>query len=422
MKRINELKARMDEILDVFEEVKAEVEGDNDLSQERQDFVAALTVEFDEAQAEVEKFEKQQAEIAARIDLRKANESVSEPPQIAEPTQEEVVNVIPAKAKSQKSKHFASSEDAYTAGMYLNSLSGNRKANEFLAAQSIGTDADGGFLVPDPLANTLINLLEEYGVARQRSRRIVMSAETWTVPKLTEHATIYYPAEAASITESDLAFSQITLTAKKLAALVKMSTEVQEDAVISLVDTVVQSIAYQMAVAEDQNLFNGVASAINADGIEDDTDVADVNVASVAALALSDFTDCVAGIGNPIVGARNEWYINASLFHGPVRELLNAAGGNTLADLEGGQSPRLLGYPVNFVSVLPGASATTAGDLLAVFGDLSLGCYFGDRRSPNFKVLNELFAVNDQVGVVATERIDIQVANPEVLGKITITG
>ncbi len=421
MKRINELKARMDEILDVFEEVKAEAET-GDVSDERQEFVALLTTEFDEAQAEVVKFEKQQAEIDARIDLRKANESVSEPPQIAEPTQEEIVAVIPAVAKTQKSKYFASNEDAYTSGMFLNSLTGNQRATEFMAAQSIGTDADGGFLVPAPLANTLINLLEEYGVARQACRRIVMSAETWTVPKLTEHATVYYPAEAAAITASDLAFSQVTLTAKKVAALVKMSTEVQEDSVISLVDTIVQSIAYSLAIAEDNNLFNGVASAINADGIEDDTDVADVNVASVAALALSDFTDCVAGIGNPIVGARNEWYLNSTLFHGPIRELLNAAGGNTLTDLEGGQQPRLLGYPVNFVSVLPGSAATTAGDLLGVFGDLSLGCYFGDRRSPNFKILNELFAVNDQVGVVATERIDIQVVNPEVLGKITITG
>ena len=420
MKRINELKARMDEILDVFEEVKIEAES-SDLSQERQDFVAALTKEFDEAIAEVDKFEKQQEEIAARLDLRKVVEETSEPPQIAEPVQEEIVNVIPAVAKSQKSKFFASSEDAYTAGMFFNSLNGNRRANEFLAAQSIGTDADGGFLVPTPLANTLINLLEDYGVARAECRRIVMSAETWSVPKLTEHATVMYPAEAGTITDSDLEFAQVQLVAKKVAALVKMSTEVSEDSVISLVDTVVQSIAYSMAIAEDQNLFNGVASAINADGIKGDASVADTNVASVAALALEDLTATSVAIGNPVVGAQNCWYMNPTLFHGPIRDLLNAANGNTLADIEGGQNPRLLGYPVKFVNVLPGASASTSGDLLAVFGDMSLGCYFGDRRQPNFKVLNELFAVNDQVGVIATERIDIKVANPEVLSKITLS-
>jgi HK97 family phage major capsid protein len=52
---------------------------------------------------------------------------------------------------------------------------------------------------------------------------------------------------------------------------------------------------------------------------------------------------------------------------------------------------------------------------------LRLGAYFGDRRALNFKTLNELYMENDQIGVVATERIDIKVANPEVLSKITIT-
>ena len=113
--------------------------------------------------------------------------------------------------------------------------------------------------------------------------------------------------------------------------------------------------------------------------------------------------------------------MNPTLFHGPIRDVLNAANGNNIADLEGGQSPRLLGYPVVFSNVLPGASASASGDLLAVFGDLSLGCYFGDRRSVSFKMLNELYAENDQVGVQVTERIALDVVNPEVLAKITLT-
>ena len=79
----------------------------------------------------------------------------------------------------------------------------------------------------------------------------------------------------------------------------------------------------------------------------------------------------------------------------------------------------LMGYPVVLTNILPAAPAS--GELVAVFGDLRLGCYFGDRRSLTFKTLNELYAANDQIGIQATERIDIKVANPEVLAKITIT-
>jgi len=72
------------------------------------------------------------------------------------------------------------------------------------------------------------------------------------------------------------------------------------------------------------------------------------------------------------------------------------------------------------VNALPGAGAGT-GDLIAVFGDLSVSHYFGDRRQLNFKVLDQLFAVNDQVGIICTQRVDIASANPEVLSKVTIS-
>ena len=341
----------------------------------------------------------------------------------AEPVEiiKEVKNVIPAKVLTQRVKNFASAEDAYTAGMYLAHLGGDQRAGEILAAQSVGTDNKGGFTVPDPLSNALINLLEDYGVARQYCRRIVMSALTWSVPKVATHAAISYPDEAAAIGETDVTFAQILLTAKKIAALVKMSTEVTEDSVISMMDTVVQSLAYSIAIAEDTNLFIGAAGGINTTGIKGDTDVADTNVANIGAITLANLTATSVAIGNPIIGARNAWYMNPTVFHGQVRDLVNAGGGNAISDFEGGLRPSLLGYPVVFTNVLADSAAVTSGDLVAVFGDLSLGCYFGDRRSVTFKALNELYAENDQVGVQVTERIALEVVNPEVLSKITLT-
>lgn len=411
----NDIKA---ELSDISLELEALAKSDSASIEELQELQAKADVlekEFDQA-VELEKIK---AEILAK---RESEARAAVQPPVFEATQpavEEVKEVIPAKAKSQKSKVFASSEDAYTAGMYLAALGGDHRAKEFMAAQSGGTDNKGGFAVPDPLSNQLINLLEDYGIARQACQRIVMSSDNWSVPKVTAQASISYPAEAAAISDSDLTFSQISLSATKLAALVKMSTEISEDAVISMVDTVTQSIAYSIAIAEDDNLFNGVTGGVNANGIAGDASVDDTNVASLAALALTDITACATGIGNPVRGASNSFYINPTVYHGAVRDLVNAAGGNTIADLEGGQRPLLMGYPVVLTNILPAAPAS--GELVAVFGDLRLGCYFGDRRSLTFKTLNELYAANDQIGIQATERIDIKVANPEVLAKITIT-
>ena len=61
-----------------------------------------------------------------------------------------------------------------------------------------------------------------------------------------------------------------------------------------------------------------------------------------------------------------------------------------------------------FTQVLPGLNAV-AGDLTVVLGDLRLGGYMGIRRSLTIKVLNELYAASDQVGIVATSRSDTQI-------------
>lgn len=418
--KLNEIKARQEEIAVEMQAIGNIAKDESrDLTEQEVEQVNALSAESAELDEKKVAAEKLAAAMDAIVNAKLTSDSALSQPEHSEEI-EQVESKIPAVAKSQKSKVFASSEDAYIAGMFFAAVGGVPAAQKFMADQSL-TDNKGGYATPNPVSSELVNLIEQYGVARSKARRIIMSADTWSGPKVTDHATIYYPAEAAAITASDVTLGQITMNAKKMAALIKMSTEITEDALISMADLAMNDIAYGFAIEEDENLFNGKASAINADGIKGDSSVADTNVASVAALALSDLTAATVAIGNPVVGARNEWYINPTLYHGAIRDLLNAAGGNTISDLEGGQRPSLLGYPVNFVNVLPGASASASGDVLAVFGDLSLGCYFGDRRSVTFKMLNELFAVNDQVGVQATQRLDLVVANPEVLSKITLT-
>lgn len=419
---------KLAEIAARLEEISVEVEALSDVAlnegsdcEETLAQIEALDNEFTELKAKQDRQEKIQARIDEIVASRvQPSAPAVEPVASIEPelNETEMENKIPAQAKYNKSNVFASSEDAYVAGQFLAAVGGNVKAQEFMAAQSVGTDDKGGFTVPAPLSSELINLVEEYGVARNVCRRIVMGAMTWSVPKLTGHSTIYYPAEAASITESDLTFSQITLTAKKMAGLVKMSTEVSEDSIISMTDTIVRDLAWGFAKEEDNNLFLG--GSLYTGGIEGDAGVADTNVASVAALTLADLTACVVASGQER-GLNPEFYMNATLWNGPIRDLLNAAGGNAVSDMTAGARPSLFGYPVNLVNAINGASAATSGDLLCVFGDLGVSHYFGDRRALNFNVLRELYAVNDQVGIVCTQRVDVASVNPEVLSKITLT-
>lgn len=422
---LKEIQARMEEISKLTQAVSKLAEAENRaLTEEDQAEILALNTEFDDLTVkrdEIKAEAKAQAERKAKIDeiLAKMVEAGNtDPSSGVQPLNEDTPVKVPAQALRHKSDVFASDEDAYLCGRFMAAMVGHKESQEFMAAQEIGDDTKGGYTVPSPLAAELINLIKDYGIVRNVCRNIAMTADTWRVPKQNSHTTIYYVNEAESITESELTMEQTTMVAQKMAGLVKLSTEVTEDSLINMIDTVIRDLAWGFAKAEDENLFTG--GSLYTGGIQGDASVSDANVASVAALDLTDFTDCTVRSGQQR-GLRPEWYINPTLYHGKVRDLLNAAGGNTMDILQGGQKPTLLGYPVNFTHTLPGAGASTSGDCLAVFGDLGVSHYWGSRRALEFRVLNELFAVTDQVGVICTQRVALEAVNPEVLAKITLT-
>lgn len=418
---LSEIAARLEAIsveVEALSDVALEA-GDN--SEETLAQIEALDNEFTGLKAKQDRQEKIQARIDEIVASRVAPSAPAvEPEASIEPElqKENVMDKIPAAAKYNKSNVFASSEDAYVAGQFLLATAGDRQAADFMAAQSEGDNAKGGFTVPTPLSSELINLVEQYGVARNVCRRIVMGSETWSVPKVVGHTTIYYPAEAEALTASDMNFSQVSLTAKKMAGLVKMSTEISEDSIISMTDTIVRDLAWGFSKAEDENLFTG--GPIYTGGITGET--ANVNsatsVVDVPSITLEDLVAVTAGVGQER-GLNNKWYMSPTLWNGQVRDLLNAAGGNADTNLAAGVSRSLFGYPVELVNAMSGAAAAS-GDLLCVFGDLGVSHYFGDRRNLNFQYLDQLFAVNDQVGIKCTQRIDIAGVNPEVLSLLSV--
>lgn len=416
MSRVDAINARLSDIADEMQAISdVALEGEGSLSDEDNKQIDALNLEFSNLEVEKDRLEKIQA---AKDRIAAAKLTPTAIAAVAEPDlNQEDEPLIPARVKNQKSTVFASSEDAYTSGMWLAALGGNSQAKQFMASQNETVVGAGIETVPTPLSDALVNLLEEYGAARSLCRRVSMGALTWTVPKVIGHAAISYPSEEQAIGDSSLQFEQITLTAKKMAGLVKISSELVEDSIVNIVDEVTRDLAFGMAQAEDVSLFTG--SSLYAGGIEGDANVVGNTVAGVSSISLDDLTDLVALLPN-YGGIRREWCFNRSLFYGQVRSILNAAGGNAIGDIEAGQRPSLFGYPVNLVEAMPGASASTSGDLLATFGDIGTSHYFGDRRNLSFRVLDQLYANTDQIGIQCTQRVSIAPVNPEALVKLTI--
>lgn len=115
-------------------------------------------------------------------------------------------------------------------------------------ALGTGDPTAGGFLVPPQFSTDVIELLRPAAVVRSLNPLVLpMPNGTLKVPKITTGATAGYIGENTNITKTEEKFGQLTLTWKKLAALVPISNDLirysspNADAVVR--DDVVRALA-----------------------------------------------------------------------------------------------------------------------------------------------------------------------------------
>ena len=106
-------------------------------------------------------------------------------------------------------------------------------------------------------------------------------------------------------------------------------------------------------------------------------------------------------------------FCNKGTYHAIFERLAISAGGVTAAELAGGISqPKFAGYPVEFSQAiaLPGESD---GSVIGYIGDLTQGCYFGDRRTTSVAFSDSALNAfeQDERVVRGTQRFDIVCAN-----------
>ncbi|HUT94632.1 MAG TPA: phage major capsid protein [Thermoguttaceae bacterium] len=290
-------------------------------------------------------------------------------------------------------------------------------------ALSEGVNTAGGFLVPEDFEPTIIELMEQYGVFRKYASIEPMSGDTKTIPRRTGGLTAYFVGENSSGTQSDPAWDQVNLVARKLMTLTKTSTELGEDAVINIGDKIANEAAYAFAYKEDLCGFLGDGSQTyggivgvgprltNLFGVSDDDDGVIVGTGdTIAEITMSDLNK-VMGLLPLYADTPNcAWYCHRRFFSGGMQRLMEAYTGNNIVDLENGSRVlKFLGYPVRLTQVMN--TGTAVSQVLAIFGDLALAAKFGDRRG--FTLATSDSALNafeqDEIVIRATQRFDIVV-------------
>ena len=85
--------------------------------------------------------------------------------------------------------------------------------------------------------------------------------------------------------------------------------------------------------------------------------------------------------------------------------------------LDIGKPDTILGRPIYTSGFMPGVAK---GNKVMTFGDYSY-YWVADRASRTFRRLNELFAANDQVGFMTTQRVDGKLILPEAVKALVMS-
>jgi HK97 family phage major capsid protein len=316
---------------------------------------------------------------------------------------------------------------AYRSGMWLAASNGDEKAFRWcqnhdieVRAMSEGVNTKGGVLVPDELSQRIIDNRESYGVMRQSAFIESMGSDVKNISRQTGGNTAYFVGEGVDLTESDAAYDNVKLVAKKLAVSTRISSELDEDAVINLADRFAMDAAKALALKEDQCGFNGDGTSTFG-GIHGIANKFSANTGFAGVFQGGGSINSWAEVSNTHLGVlmaklpayvtSPKWYVHRAGWAAAFQRLAVAGGGNTIQNLEGGFGMSYLGIPIVISQVLT-ATATgdmTTNDCMILLGDMSLAVTLGDRRGIRLARSEEKYWTSDEIALKATERLDINV-------------
>lgn len=292
------------------------------------------------------------------------------------------------------------------------------------AAQTGGTDAKGGFLVPNDLEAEIIRLRYEYGIAASECDVRMMSSDTKDIvkevgdPEAAWLAVSGTASERAAVTETDFDYANIRLVANKMGLLVRYSSEIDEDAFLDMANELTERLARAFAKTEDKTLFLGDASAgyggftgICPAALAGAVYTFPAGILTYAAMTLAHFNAIVSKVAD-YADENCKWYVNKRLFAGAMAPILDAAGGNLGVDIANGSGRKLrrfLDYEVRTSAVFPKGTSSLASAYVGVFGDIRQGAIMGQRRGLRLAISDQRYFDTDEIAIRGTARAAIYV-------------
>lgn len=279
-----------------------------------------------------------------------------------------------------------------------------------------GRDSEGGYFVRPEYRNTLISIIEKYGLARQDCTIIPMQSTELVMPKLTGGVQTYWIGEGQTIPQTQPSFGEFRMTIKKLAALVPMTSELLADSSIPIANLLSMLFGQAIAKEEDRVVFTGDVTAGDPfNGVLHNADVTAFTLPSTKT-AFSDVTaDNLADVTSLLPAALSsgaKFYLHRTVLN-VLRKLKDSSGNYIWAQpTADGQPGMIWGFPYTLCELMPSITASGAGKPFMFFGNLQ-HFYIGDRQQMTIARSEHVGFTQDKIFLRVLQREGMAYALPE---------
>lgn len=271
-------------------------------------------------------------------------------------------------------------------------------------ALSTLTGAEGGFLLPKPFFAEVFVRIESFGAARRYFRSIPMGSKDLDLKNVATKPVVNWAGELTRIATTDITFAEPKLVAKKLAALLPWSSELEEDEVFGVISLAAELFAEAIARKEDEAGFMGAGSGDTANG--EFTGL--FNVASNVPYVMTgrvSFEDLTSDDLSKVIHKLSlkaktgaVWFMNHTIT-GIVQRLKDNEG-RPIYQFPNANAPgNIFGYPVVELEVGNTADQEYQNDRAFIAFGNPTNMLFGNRRNVTFDISRDA-VIRDSEGAV----------------------
>ena len=384
----NDLKGQMEEMLNTSKKE------DRALTEEE-------ASKFDELEREIKN-------IDATIERQERMESMEEKETKVENTRE---------LTAEEKRMYASVEERDDYNSFAEYIRSQISGVENRADASNLTKGDNGAVIPKTIINKIIEKVEDISPVYRLATHydIPGTANIPTEDESTDKITVAYATEFTDLTSHSNKFGTIELTGYLYGALTKISKSLLKNSNFKLTNWVINKMGKKIAKFLEGELLNGTTSKVS--GVVGSYDSTNMNkaLASKSAVTSDELIDTQELIPDEYQ-ADAIWIMNKAT-RTAIRKLKDSDNNYLLnRDLSAKWGYTLLGKDVYCSDNVAKLGAVSKNVIF--YGDFS-GLAVKESETAEIQILNELFAAQHAIGVVAWGEIDAKVEDKQKIAVVT---